>query len=54
MRTLAVVLAIVGAYRVRRRGLGVRDVKVTLQSVMQGSLASVLQILRQVKKQVAA
>ncbi|KAF2832951.1 FAD/NAD(P)-binding domain-containing protein [Ophiobolus disseminans] len=52
-RILAMVLAIVGAYRLRRSGMGVGDVKRMLQKLVRGSAASVLQVLGDVRRQVS-
>lgn len=53
MRALAVLLAIVGAHRLHKSGLGVRDIKEMMQNIVQGSLHSVVQVWRQVRGQVA-
>jgi cation diffusion facilitator CzcD-associated flavoprotein CzcO len=50
-RVLAITLAIVGAYRVRQSGLAVRDVKGTLQNVVQGSVASLVELWGVARKQ---
>jgi hypothetical protein len=52
MRALAILLAVVGAYRVRRSGLGVRDVKGVMRNIVQGSMVSLVQVWELVKKQV--
>lgn len=43
-RVLAILLAVVGAYRFRQSGLGVRDVKGAIRNVLQGSVASLVQV----------
>ncbi|KAH7080295.1 hypothetical protein BKA63DRAFT_240273 [Paraphoma chrysanthemicola] len=53
-RVLATVLAIVGAYRFRQSGLGVKDLKTVLQKFVQGSLASLLELRTVVQKQIGA
>jgi cation diffusion facilitator CzcD-associated flavoprotein CzcO len=53
-RVLATVLAIVGAYRVRQSGLGVKDLKAMLQNVVQGALASLMELRAVVQKQLGA
>lgn len=51
-RVLAAVLAIVGAYRFRQSGLGVKDFKGMLQKVVQDSLASLVELRTVLQKQV--
>jgi hypothetical protein len=54
MRVLAVVVGIVGMYRARQSGLGVRNIKGVLRSVLQGSVANLLQLWALAKKQIEA
>ena len=49
-RTLAVLLAVVGAYRFRQSGL---DVKGVLRNIVQGAAASVVEGLGQVRRQIS-
>jgi hypothetical protein len=51
MRTLAVLLAVVGAYRARQNGLGLASIKGVMRSIVQGSVASLAQLGAVVKKQ---
>jgi cation diffusion facilitator CzcD-associated flavoprotein CzcO len=52
MRTLATLLAVVGAYRARQHGLGFANIKGVLQSIVQGSVASLAYLGAVVKKQI--
>lgn len=45
-RTLAVLLAIVGGYRFKQSGLGLKDLRSMLQNVVQGCVASVMQAVK--------
>jgi len=49
-RMVAVLLAVVGAYRFRQSGL---DVKGVLRNIVQGAVASVLEGLGQVRRQIS-
>lgn len=50
---LAILLAVVGAYRFRQSGLGVRDVKSAIRNIVQGSVASLVQLWGLARKRVA-
>jgi cation diffusion facilitator CzcD-associated flavoprotein CzcO len=52
MRGLAVLLAVIGAYRARRSGLGIRDAKGLMRSIIRGSLASLGQVVGMVREQI--
>ena len=50
-RALAVLLAVVGAYRLRQSGMGFRDIKDAIRSLVQGSVASLGELLTLLRKQ---
>lgn len=52
-RLLAILLAIVGAYRLRQSGTGFRDVKDAIRSLVQGSVASLGELWAVLRKQIA-
>ena len=52
LRLLSVTLAVVGVYRWRKSGLGLKDLRQMLQSVLQGVIATAVQAWNQVKSQV--
>ncbi|KAF2255824.1 FAD/NAD(P)-binding domain-containing protein [Trematosphaeria pertusa] len=54
VRFLAVTLAIIGAYRMRQKGLGIKDAKVMLQQVLQRSLTSTTGLLISLRQQAAS
>jgi cation diffusion facilitator CzcD-associated flavoprotein CzcO len=51
-RTLAILLAVVGAYRMRRSGLGVAHIKGVIRGIVQGSAASLGQLWALAKSQI--
>jgi hypothetical protein len=51
---LTVALAVLGAYRVRRSGLGIQDLKVMFQQMIQGALAKTVQSAMYMRKQTLA
>ncbi|KAG9206014.1 hypothetical protein G6514_006292 [Epicoccum nigrum] len=52
LRLLSVTLAIIGVYRWRKSGLGLKDLRQMLQSVLQGVIVTAVQTWNQVKSQV--
>lgn len=50
-RVLAVLLAVIGAYRLRQSGMGFRDVKDAMRSLVQGSVASLAELWTVLRKQ---
>jgi hypothetical protein len=52
VRTLAVVLAVGGMWRLRRSGLGVRDVSALVRGVVEGSVRNLGQVAEMVRKAV--
>jgi hypothetical protein len=54
LRLLTVALAVLGAYRVRRSGLGVQDFKAMFRQMIQGALAKTVQSAIYMKKQTLA
>lgn len=52
LRLLSITLAIVGVYRWRKSGLGLKDLRQMLQSVLQGVIVTAVQAWNQVKSQV--
>jgi hypothetical protein len=52
LRLLSVTLAIIGVYRWRKSGLGLKDLRQMLQSVLQGMIVTAVQTWNQVKSQV--
>lgn len=51
MRLLSFILAIGGSYRLRQSGLGVKDIKVALRRLVQGSLMNLLQLWVMLRRQ---
>lgn len=51
LRLLSVALAVVGAYRWRKSGLGIKDIRAMLENVFQGVLATAVQTLAVLKEQ---
>ena len=54
VRTLALVLAIGGAWRFKQSGLGMVDVKALLRGAVQGSVRNVMEAWRMLRKAVLA
>jgi hypothetical protein len=52
VRTLAVVLAVGGMWRLRRSGLGVRDVSALVRGVVEGSIRNLGQVTEMVRRAV--
>lgn len=52
-RVLAVLLAVVGAYRLRQSDMSFRDVKDAMRSLVQGSVASLGELWTLLRKQLA-
>jgi hypothetical protein len=52
VRLLAVILGVVGAYRLRKSELGISDIKGILQDLLRSALARVVQLWALIKEQV--
>jgi hypothetical protein len=51
LRFLSITLAIIGAYRLRKSGLGFKDIKGALHNVLQGAVATAVQAFTLLKEQ---
>jgi hypothetical protein len=51
---LTVALAVLGAYRIRRSGLGIQDFKVMFRQMIQGALAKTVQSAMYLRGQILA